>query len=206
MKSVALINTLSEEDLPDILIMADKLIGKGYISKAELQKYIDDSNKTALVARKNDVITGFQLMLTCGMNELLTQVLCEPNWFKEQFSGSFPIGILKTVAVRDEFINQGIGTDLTKRAIKMLERASNCIISICWDQGDHTPILAILEKCGMKLTHRIKEYWREDSLKKSYQCKICGSPPCRCNGLIYQYCGDLNSNQIKQELALYNNS
>ena len=203
LNNITSMNALSEGDFLDILIITNKLFGEDYVSKFELQNYVDGNNKTGLVTRKNNTITGFQLMLTCGLDEMMSLVLCQRDWFKEQFSNHLPIGIIKTIAVSDEFKNQGIGTALTLKGIEMLEKTSNCIISICWDQKDNTPFSTILEKCGMKLTRGITEYWREDSLNKNYKCKICGPPPCRCDAFIYQYFGSLESKQVKQELTPY---
>lgn len=190
------ITLLSDDDFIVLLNIADKLFGRGYLSKSELQSYIDDNNKTGFVARTNDTITGFQLMLTCDLDEMMSLVLCEQDWFKEQFSNKLPIGVIKTIAVSDEFKNQGIGTALTMKSIEMLRKSSSCMISICWDQKDDTVFSRMLEKCGMKLTRRIAEYWREDSLKRKYKCKSCGLPPCMCNALIYQY---FTSKDSKQE-------
>ena len=179
------INALTETDFPDLLIIADKQFGSGYLTRSELQSYAVNNNKIGFVAKTNDAITGFSLVQICGLNEMMSLVLCEHEWFKEQFSNKYPVGVIKTVSVSDEFKNCGIGTALTNKSIKTLEKASGCLMSICWEQEEDTPFAKILEKFGMTLRRRISEYWKEDSLKKKYQCKHCGSPPCRCNVLVY---------------------
>jgi len=112
------INALTETDFPDLLIIADKRFGSGYLTKRELQSYVVNNNKIGFVAKTNDAITGFSLVQICGLNEMMSLVLCEHEWFKEQFSNKYPVGVIKTVSVSDEFKNCDIGTALTNKSIK----------------------------------------------------------------------------------------
>ncbi len=180
------INLLTNNDIDNLLIIADNLFGRGYLSKNELQRYIDDKTKTCIVVKINNEIVGFQLMQTIKPEEIASLALKEPQWFKKQFSSCNSIGVLKTIAVKDKFKNQGIGTLLTTESIKILNEKSNCILSICWDKKENTVISSILEKCGMIQVRKIPEFWKNDSIEKNYSCNICGEPPCTCNAIIYQ--------------------
>jgi len=180
------ITVLRETDFPDLLIIADNRFGSSYLTRRELQSYLANNNKIGFVAKTNQTITGFSLIQICDLNEIMSLVLCEHDWFKEQFASKYPIGVIKTLSVSEEFKNCGIGTALTNKSIKTLEKASGCLMSICWEHEKDTPFAKILEKLGMTLRRRISDYWKEDSLKKKYQCNCCGSPPCRCNVLVYQ--------------------
>ncbi|MCD6367319.1 MAG: GNAT family N-acetyltransferase [Bacteroidales bacterium] len=192
------INLLTADDFDNLLIIADELFGRGYLNKNELQSYIEDITKTSIVAKINDKIIGFQLMQTSNLDGIMSLVLKEQQWFKEQFSNYSSIGVLKTLAVKDEFKNQGIGTLLTTESIKILRKKSNCILSICWNKNDDTAVSNILGKCGMKQIRKISEFWKEDSLKRNYTCKICGAPPCTCNAIIYKY---LTTKDLKQNIT-----
>jgi ribosomal protein S18 acetylase RimI-like enzyme len=176
-------------DISGLISIADQLFGQGYLNQKDFQSYIDDDAKTCLVARTNGTISGFQLIQTCSPNQIMEIALSEEDWFTQQFAKKRSIGVLKSIAVSREFKKNGIGTLLTKQSIKLIQKTSKEIISICWEQKGDTPILAILEKCGMRLIHEIDEFWKIDSLIKKYNCQICGPPPCRCRGLIYQYSG-----------------
>ena len=180
------ISLLTNNDIDSLLIIADKLFGCGYLSKNELQRYINNKTKTCIVARKNDKIIGFQLMQIINPAEITSLALKEPQWFKKQFSNCDSIGVLKTLAVKDEFKNQGIGTLLTTESIKILRKKSNCILSICWDKKEDTIVSNILEKCGMTQVRKIPEFWKNDSIERNYSCNICGAPPCTCDAIIYQ--------------------
>ncbi|MBL4754999.1 MAG: GNAT family N-acetyltransferase [Flavobacteriales bacterium] len=186
MDSNVSITTLSAGDFSDLLKLADALFGHGYLNKSELQSYLHDPLKSGLVARTSGVIAGFLCMQTCDMDEMMSLAQGEQTWFNEQFSNNLPLGVLKTIGVSEPFKNRGIGTALTRKSIEMLGRSSRCIVSICWDQKEDTPFSRVMEKCGMKMISRVAEFWSMDSLNKNYKCHICGSPPCRCDGLIYQ--------------------
>ena len=191
------IKLLAIDDFDDLLIIADELFGRGYLTKAELQNYVDGNTKTGIVTKTRNEIIGFQLVQTTNLSGIKSLALNEQQWFQEQFSGYSSIGVLKTLAVKDDFRNQGIGTLLTTESIKILRKTSDCILSICWDKKDDASISTILKNCGMRQIREINEFWKEDSLKRNYSCKICGKPPCRCNAIVYQY---LKQNIIQNKL------
>ena len=181
------ISVIKKADFQDVLSLSDKLLGVGYLDEFQLQHYIDVESKTGIVSKSpSGEITGFQLVLTCELDELLQMSVSEHNWFKEYFSNKSPIGVIKTVGVNPEYKNQGIGTLLTSKGIEILQKEATTIISMCWDQKDDTPFARVLEKCTMHLIKTIPAYWEEDSLVKKYDCKICGEPPCLCAALIYE--------------------
>jgi len=181
------ISSLKDNNINEVLIIADKLFGYNYLTKPELQNYINDNDKIGIVSKNDRKITGFQLMQIGKPENIIATMLCEQKWFRKQFSKYKLIGVLKTLAVKEEYHNQGIGTLLTKKSLEILRKKTDLIISVCWDNNGDNSISKILKKFNMKLIRQINEYWKDDSIKKNYSCKICGAPPCRCNALIYQY-------------------
>ncbi len=181
------IHPLSNSDFKEVLALSDQLLGVGYLDEIQLQKYLDDKYKTGIVSKSpSGEITGFQLVLTCEIEELIQMSVSEHCWFNDYFSNKSPIGVIKTVGVNAECKNQGIGTLLTQKGIEILQKEAKTIISMCWDQKEDTPFARVLEKCDMSLIKTIPAYWEEDSLVKKYSCKICGEPPCLCAALIYE--------------------
>lgn len=186
-QTINFINPLKNGDINEILKISDKLFGHNYLTKPELQQYINDNNKIGIVSKNESGITGFQLMQIDKPENIVATMLSEREWFRKQFSAHKLIGVLKTIAVKEGFQNQGVGTLLTKKSLDILKKKTSLIISICWDKDGNNSISKILEKFNLKLVRQINEYWKDDSIEKNYSCKICGSPPCRCNALIYQY-------------------
>jgi|GEM_PF-841062 len=181
------IRPLKDDDINEILIIADKLFGYNYLTKPEVQSYINDNDKISIVSGNDVEITGFQLMQIGKPENIIATMLSEQEWFRKLFSKHQLIGVLKTIAVKEECHNQGVGTLLTKKSLEILKKKTDFIISVCWDNNGENSITKILEKFNMKLIRQIDEYWKDDSIKKNYSCKICGAPPCRCNALIYGY-------------------
>jgi hypothetical protein len=75
MNKTTSISTLTEADFSGISVIANKQFGNDYLSNHELQSYIVESSKIGLVARTNDVVTGFSLVQICDSGELMNLVL-----------------------------------------------------------------------------------------------------------------------------------
>ena len=185
MRSSTSISLLLKSDFTDLLVIADVILGKKYITTQELLSYVGGTSKIGLVAETNGEISGFQLLQICSYNELMGLALSEKAWFNNQFSNNFPVGVLKTIVVNSKFQKQGIGTMLTENSLKILRKSTNKIFSICWSINELVPYASILQRCGMKQVHKIDGFWKEDSLAKKYNCCFCNKPPCLCNAFIY---------------------
>ncbi len=186
-QTINIISPLTDNDINEIIVITDNLFGSNYLTKQELQNYINNVNKIGIVAKNDSEIIGFQLLQIDTPDNILKTILREKDWFRKQFSKHQLIGVLKTLAVKEKYHNQGIGTLLTKKSLDIFKKKADLIISVCWDKNRNNSISKILEKFNIALVHEIKEYWKNDSIKNNYSCKICGSPPCRCNALIHQY-------------------
>ena len=54
-----------------------------------------------------------------------------------------------------------------------------------WTKNHTIPIeKALLNNHFFKETV-IQNYWEADSLKKKYNCIVCGKPPCKCDATVY---------------------
>ncbi|MBL4653485.1 MAG: GNAT family N-acetyltransferase [Flavobacteriales bacterium] len=179
------ISRLLETDFEELLIIADAILGKNYITQRELENYIGNPSKICFVARTRGEMSGFQQIQICHYNELMTLALSEKSWFNLQFSHNLPIGVLKTIAISTKFQKQGIGTILTKKSLEVLTKSTNNILSICWVLNGVVPYSRILIGCGLAELRKINSLWKKDSLAKKYDCTCCGKPPCLCNAIIY---------------------
>lgn len=179
------IRPFTQADFTDIISIANKRFGDDYLSLNELHAYLNNNNKIGIVAFVNNEIVGFALAQICNFDELMKLVLYDQDWFKEEFLDNQTIGILKTIAVDNNFSNQGIGTALTKYRMEILNKKCNIILAISWEHEQDVFNSKLLEKFGLSLKRKIENYWREDSLQKGYNCEICGAPPCRCTALTY---------------------
>lgn len=99
---------------------------------------------------------------------------------------AYTTGLIKSVAVKQEYRQKGIGAELIKEAIERLKDMScELILAVAWASGKPGSSPKILEKLSFKNILGVEEYWKEDSLKEGYSCPNCGKPPCRCKALFY---------------------
>lgn len=175
------------DDFEDIIRIANKRLGEGYITTDELNAYVSVKDKIGIVATSNSKIVGFALAHICNRTEAILLILKEHDWFAKQFTNKDSIGILKTIAVDSAFSNQGIGTLLTRHRIEIIKKKTTSILAISWEHKKNLANTKMLEHFGLSLKRKIKNYWKKDSLLKTYTCETCGTPPCKCSALIYIY-------------------
>ncbi len=179
------IRPFTEADFTDIIAIANKRFGNEYLNLNDLQDYMNNGNKIGVVAISNNEIAGFALAQICNFDEAMAIILCEHDWFQEQFANKQSIGVLKMIAVNHKYSNQGIGTSLTKHRIEILKKSTNSIFAVSWEHKQDIQNTKILQKFGLTLKRKIENYWKEDSLDKGYSCEQCVAPPCKCCALIY---------------------
>ena len=180
------ISLLTQSHFSEIILIANSSLGEGYITLSELKSYIEDDSKDCLIAKTNGKISGFQLMKRCRLNDLNDLAHSQKNWFRSRYKNYSSFGVLKTLVVLPEKQKQGIGTMLTKKSLEILQESSKKIISICWENKGVTPVLALLQRCGMRPVCKFEAFWAKDSLAKNYHCMACGAPPCKCNAFVYE--------------------
>ena len=186
MNQLIFISPLIKSDFSVIIALSNQLFGQEYITEKELKRYINNENCIGIVVRFNNNIAGFELLDICSANELKEIALNNFDWFSEKYTNHLPVGVIKTIGVNEKFKKKGLGLALTNKGIEILKDKTISIISICWEQKNDSPFMRLLEKVGLKPIHKINDFWNTDSLNKEYNCSICGSPPCKCNAVIYQ--------------------
>lgn len=179
------INPLNNKDIDGVITLSNLLLGKDYLTPSLLQEYLANDNKIAFVVKAENQIIGFLLIQICDPKEVTSLALTEKEWFSNLFN-NYPLGVIKTIAIHPNYKQQGIGTALTKKGVEKLTKSCEKIISICWNQKEATSFNFVLEKCGLQNLKEIKNFWKNDSLTKEYNCPICGDPPCVCSAFIYE--------------------
>jgi GNAT superfamily N-acetyltransferase len=186
MTEFANIRKLEESDFDQLLSISDLQFGDGYLTKSDLLSYLHDDTKIGIVYLTEQKLSGFSFCHVYSKESVHLLDLEGQNWFKEEYKDKCPIGVIKSIAVDQNASGKGIGTHLAQVSIEELNKHTDCIISPCWQQGEHTPFANLLEKLDFSLVKTFDDFWNEDSLLKKYPCKICGSPPCLCKMLLYQ--------------------
>jgi len=186
MTEFANIRIIEESDFDQLLTISDKQFGDGYLKRDDLFSYLNDDSKIGIVYLNDNQVSGFSFSHIYSKETVHQLDLEGQHWFKEAYINKCPIGVIKSIAVDQSASGKGIGTHLAQVSIEELNKHTDCIISPCWQQGEHTPFANLLEKLDFNLVKTFEDFWKEDSLQKKYPCKICGAPPCLCKMLLYQ--------------------
>ena len=102
------------------------------------------------------------------------------------FENSQTIGCIKTIAINKTFQKKGIGSLICEAMIRVFcEKKVDAVIVSAWKIGNIVNSDKMLNLSGIKKICEIPEYWKNDSIIKSYDCCICGNPPCLCSAVIY---------------------
>ena len=176
------IREVFEAAIPEILQIADKELGNGYLSESDLT---NPSGITYFSTEAN-VVTGFAFNRTVGTKEFLAvhpklaERLNEARYETESF------GLLSAVVVKDYYQGKGIGTALTRKSLQWLEATgAPYALMTAWKGVSGIHIAKVARRTGFSGQFEVQEYWAEDSIHKGYRCPDCGDPPCHCSAAVY---------------------
>ena len=184
MSDFVIMNAL-ENDIPSIVDISDKELGKDYLNDFDIKSLFNDSDSIFRIVKSSSGETiGFSYSYYATSEIVKKRTRIEK--FPKPFKYSKNIGVLKTFAIKSNCKNSGIGTALVVDAItKMKERNICSVITIAWHSNHGINIAGIMKNNGFLRYHEISDYWKADSLKEGYYCPTCGQPPCSCSAVIY---------------------
>jgi GNAT superfamily N-acetyltransferase len=99
-----------------------------------------------------------------------------------------PVYLIKEVAVLPNFQKKGLGSALLEN--QMQEAISNRCRSVfyfLWKEGGNAYFKNKLTGTGFELKEELANFWYKESLEQQYSCPVCGTPPCKCHALVYEY-------------------
>ena len=196
------IRPFSIEDKISVLSVSDQEVGKNFIDQDYLNFFLNNLNAGGIVAIIHEEVVGFSFFQWCSVNELSKYIFTDKNWLTEtvnikkkdspssvygEHSRTILIGYRNLTAVKQDFQNKGVGSRLVDFSIKKLKKKSNIIVNVVWKAENKINLGNTLLRYGLKPVKTITDYWREDSIKRNYDCAVCGRPPCKCTAEIYIY-------------------
>lgn len=185
MKTICHITPINLSDIYSIIEISDKQLGKDYLTKKDLQDYIDHPSYLNIKTTIENKITGFSIAQICSVVELKNMLLEEKKWLTDQFKDHEPVFYRKITCVDPRYEEMGIAHKLVEHSLKRIQSKVKSILSVCWKKNGVVPFGKILENFDFHILKEIPNYWKKDSLNKQYKCEICGDPPCRCSAVIY---------------------
>jgi len=173
---------VSQKTLPSCLAIAGSQLGEGYL----LERNLLGPDVYSVCGLVNKDVVGFATGSILNRRCLAS---LHPKVVKATSDG-FPrdhsIGVVASVAVRQDCQRRGIGTALVRKIIQYFDDQNiTQAILLGWMAPDGVPIAGIARAMGFAEKAVIPEYWRDDSLSRGYLCPVCGHPPCRCSAALY---------------------
>lgn len=182
------IRAMSSTDVPHGLALLGEELGRRYISKDDLDAFVDGESQFALVAEREKNIVAVITNEVLSNTEFFDEV---PEDMRQPVESMIPyleyekVGLLKSMAVSKSHQGAGIGSELSERAVRILwERGVTCVIAIGWttDKGCH--VEGVVRGLGFSEAGILDDYWCKDSVLKNYHCPRCGQP-CHCQAKIF---------------------
>lgn len=176
------IRDMRKKDIPPILVLADRELGRNYIQETTLE----DEKGFVLCADVKGNVAGFCTGKIRSSLEVLASFgqrgPCDiPEW--EHYAD---IGWIGSLAVARQYGRQGIGTALMSACLDRLRmKGAELIMMTAWKSSHGIHVGSIAEAQGFTKRGEIPEFWKEDSLNNQYACTECIPPPCRCTAVIY---------------------
>jgi len=179
---------IDKNQIDQIIEISNNELGEGFISKVQLNHYINSKKKyICKLAIKDNMLLGFSIGIIVDSKYLKLLMGKDferlPNSF---LNNHFIYGQIKTIVVNSNYQLLGIGTALCESTIIDLKKLdANKLIATAWKQNNKVNSAKMLQKFGLKHLCEIPFFWKDESIKEKYNCKVCGLPPCICTAVIY---------------------
>lgn len=182
------IKDIVEDNIAAVLAISDEQLGKDYLSSNDIKEMINNREKhfAKIVFNLNNEAIGFCLCSILTSDELEKYLLVPIEELSKALTYSKKIGLIKVIAVKENYQGRGIGYNLVGKCIsEFIERNVSSMYCVGWKSSKGVNIGGILKNYDFKIIKEIPNYWREDSLEKNYYCHDCGQPPCQCTAVIF---------------------
>lgn len=178
---------MQKEHIKNVLEIANIELGKDYFNYTTLINVINNPSKyICKVALSNtSEVYGFAFGVVINNNELKDYLKLDNSKLPTYVLHSKRIGVIKTVAVNQDYKQQGIGSTIVKECYnQLIDMNIEVATSVAWKKGATINIDRVLTKMGFIKHLEVKQYWLEESQKSEFECPYCGFP-CTCNAVIY---------------------
>ena len=161
-------------------------LGKRYIDPESFQQYIESTNgQQAFGAVVEKELIGVVLAQILDADEVQKfESIMRQAGSRVSLSAYGRIGHLRSVAVKDGFRNQGVGSALCVEASSYLKNAGcAAVLTVAWEAGLPHSSVSIFKTLGFDAVVEIKDFWKVDDPQKDHQCPKCGFP-CTCTAIF----------------------
>ncbi len=173
-----LITRFRHKDLSALRQLAEGYRGANYLEVPLVSEH------TCLVARQQGTIVGFVLFTqgeavsAATRRHLVAEGLAAPMegvaWIKDV--------VVAPTAAGGNAVEQGL---LAAAVGQLNQQAAALVLLAAWISPDGISLDALARRQGFHILGGLPSHWREASLARGYRCRVCGTPPCECNAVLY---------------------
>lgn len=183
------VTAMRDDHLDGALTVLGTALGDRYVTREDLQQYVDKSSTRALVALDDAGVVGAVTADLLDSQDGLLDLV--PADQRDAFVRLVPetkfsrLGYLHSVAVDPSSQGRGIGTSLVRAMTEELWSAGvTTVVSVGWTDHEGCHIEGPFTALGYAARGDIDGYWTQDSVVKSYACPTCGNP-CTCTARVF---------------------
>ncbi|MGE4290445.1 MAG: GNAT family N-acetyltransferase [Salinivirgaceae bacterium] len=175
------IELLHMGEINHLLPIADVCFGAGYLKLNQFTRFLS-KDSLSLIYRVDGKVVGY-----CLAQVFEKSGDCKESYVSEIKETSYPLGLIKNIAVLPEYQNQGIGNRLLDAVIHKLNVKFGCktLHYPAWTESENYVFTKKLRRLGFTVQGVFPDYWAKDSLEKNYYCQRCGMPPCSCSLTLF---------------------
>lgn len=170
------IRPFSRGDFPQIVLIADEGLGKGYVKS-------DDMNaRNTWVMIRDDMIIGFCKSPVYSAEEFIHEISSQSK-LPDEVTSAKRILFFKTVAIHENYRMNGLALRFVRDVYRQNRNVS--VAGLKWQRKGKEIRHSLTEQLGTKLVAVLPEYWKGESEKIRFTCPECGDPPCLCPAYLY---------------------
>jgi ribosomal protein S18 acetylase RimI-like enzyme len=166
-------------DLPAVLELFDRELGRSIYSRADLEADLADPEVVFLVERGIAAALG---------RLLIPEDLAYYERFGELAQRAFAagqVGSIEALAVAPSERRRGLGRALVETAAEWLFNAgASAIVVVGWDSGRPDSSLPLLRSLRFEESVRVERFYEEESRHDGWICPVDGNP-CRCSAVLF---------------------
>lgn len=160
--------------------LAIKLAGKVLSQTPNFQR------NTSLQDVDSGQVVGFSVGAIFDQEELNSYLNISREDLPLALQSADRVGVLRTIAVDEQFEGRGIGTKLAEKRIQRIQQKGvTAFCAVGWEEDGNVNISGLMDYFGFEEELRIENYWKDESIENDYHCANCGEPPCTCSAVIF---------------------
>lgn len=170
-----------------VLEIAEQTYGKGTLKKEEIEQFIKDDNKLALIATHKEKhhkreSYGFLLADIKTFNNIKKIDSIKVDRLPDALQAADTIGMIEYLAVTKIKQNRGIGTDLLEAFVQQMKRLkATALLAVVPKQNNRVPLETGFSMRSFSMVNSIPT----DENPEPPTCRYCDQDKCTCEEAIF---------------------